>query len=67
MKIRLAGAELFHADRQTDMTKLIVSFNHFVKTPKNNSDKSHNSLTPFTRTRNFSKILPSSDLYNEVQ
>jgi len=26
MKIRQLGAELFHADRQTDMTKLIVAF-----------------------------------------
>ena len=26
MKIRPMGAELFHADRQTDMTKLIVAF-----------------------------------------
>jgi len=26
MKIRPVGAELFHADRQTDMTKLIVTF-----------------------------------------
>ena len=26
MKIRLVGAELFHADGQTDMTKLIVAF-----------------------------------------
>ena len=34
MKIRLVGAELFHADRQTDMTKLIVTFRNFVKEPK---------------------------------
>jgi len=26
MKIRAVGAELFHADRQTDMTKQIVFF-----------------------------------------
>jgi len=26
MKIRLVGADLFHADGQTDMTKLIVAF-----------------------------------------
>ena len=26
IKIRPVGAELFHADRQTDMTKLIVAF-----------------------------------------
>jgi len=33
MKIRPVGAELFHADRQTDMTKLIVVFRNFAKTP----------------------------------
>jgi len=26
MKIRPVGAEMFHADRQTDMTKLTASF-----------------------------------------
>ena len=37
MKIRAAGAELLHADRQTDMTKLIVAFRNFAKTPKSGS------------------------------
>jgi hypothetical protein len=26
MKIRPVGVKLFHADRQTDMTKLVVAF-----------------------------------------
>ena len=30
MKIRPVGAELFHADRQKDMTKLTVVFRNFV-------------------------------------
>jgi hypothetical protein len=34
MKIFPAGAELFHADRETDMT-LIVDFHNFAKAPKN--------------------------------
>ena len=34
MKIRSVGAELFHADGQTDMTKLIVALRNFVKAPK---------------------------------
>jgi len=38
MKIRPAGAELFHADRQTDgqtdMTKLKVVFRNFANAPK---------------------------------
>jgi hypothetical protein len=35
MKIRPVGAELFHADGRTDMTKLIVTFLNFANTPKN--------------------------------
>jgi len=31
MKIRPVGAELFHADGQTDMTKLIVAFSQFFE------------------------------------
>ena len=38
MKIRPVGAELVHADgqtdRQRDMTKLIVSFSNFANAPK---------------------------------
>jgi hypothetical protein len=34
MKIRPVGAELFHADGQTDMTKLIVVFRNLAKAPK---------------------------------
>jgi len=34
MKIRLVGAELLHADRRTDMTKLIVAFLNFENTSK---------------------------------
>jgi hypothetical protein len=30
MKIRPVGAELFHADRRTDMTKLMVAFRDFT-------------------------------------
>jgi len=31
MKIRRVENELFHADRRTDMTKLIVVFRNFTK------------------------------------
>ena len=34
MKIRPVGAELFHADRQTDMTKLIFTFRNFANASK---------------------------------
>jgi hypothetical protein len=37
MKIRPVGAELFHADRRTDMTKLIVAFRNFAKATKSES------------------------------
>jgi len=35
MKIRPVGAELFHADRWTDMTKLTDAIHNFVNAPKN--------------------------------
>jgi hypothetical protein len=35
MKIRLLEAEICHADRQIDKTKLIVAFRNFAKAPKN--------------------------------
>jgi len=35
MKIRQVGAELFHADRQTDRhNELIVAFRNFANAPK---------------------------------
>ena len=34
MKIRPVRAELFHADRRTDITKLIVAFRNVAKAPK---------------------------------
>jgi predicted secreted protein len=34
MKIRPVTAELFHADGQIDITKLIVAFRNFAKSPK---------------------------------
>ena len=35
MKIGPLGAELFHAVRQTDMTKLIAAFHNFANMPNN--------------------------------
>jgi hypothetical protein len=37
MTIHTVRAELFHADRQTDTTKLIIAFHSFVKVPKNSA------------------------------
>jgi len=39
MKIRPVGAELFHTDGRTDMTKLIVVFRNFANAHKNWSQK----------------------------
>jgi len=33
MKIRPVGAELFHADGQTDESKLILAFRNFANSP----------------------------------
>jgi hypothetical protein len=35
LKIRPVGVELFHADGQRDIAKLIVAFYNFVNAPKN--------------------------------
>ena len=35
MKIRSVGADLFHADGQTNMTKIIVPFRNSAKATKN--------------------------------
>ena len=35
MKVRPVGVDLFHADGQTDMTKLFVAFRNFANEPKN--------------------------------
>ena len=34
MKIRPVGAEMFHAERRKDMTKLIVTFRNFTNASK---------------------------------
>jgi hypothetical protein len=39
IKILPLGAEQFHADRQTDTTKLTVAFHNFVNMPKNKQNK----------------------------
>ena len=35
IKIRSVGNALFHADGQTDMTKLVLAFRNFANAPKN--------------------------------
>ena len=38
MKIRPVGAELFHADKWTDRTKLLIAFHNFAKAPQNHKN-----------------------------
>jgi len=48
MKLRPVGPELFHADgkvgQRTDMTKLIVAFRSFAKSPKTNGFKPYREI-----------------------
>ena len=39
MKIRPVGAELFHADGQTNLTELTVALRNFSKAPKNHNEQ----------------------------
>ena len=42
MKIYIVRAELFHVERQTDMTKVIVASRNFANAPKKwNSNECH--------------------------
>jgi hypothetical protein len=52
------GDELFHADRRTDMTKLIVVFRNFPNAP--NNDKT-------TLQRKQKKKSMQQEQYNKVQ
>jgi len=46
MKIRPVGAEFFHAERQTDVVKLIIVFLNFAKKPKTLAGHRHKSGGP---------------------
>ena len=58
MKIRPVGAELFHALRGTDMTKLIVALRNFANEPRKNNDKKKMQQVLY----NFTEIITRSDL-----
>jgi hypothetical protein len=55
IKIRLVGAELLHADRRTDMTKLKVAFRSFANAP----NTEHNEVLKVLVIKNFT--VPSLD------
>ena len=46
MKIRTVAAELFHADRQTDMTRITIAFRSFAKAPKKGLKRPTNVTDP---------------------
>jgi len=53
-KINIVGVELLHADRQTDITKLIVTY-------RNSTDAPKNKVSFFlSGTINTDKCLPTS-------
>jgi len=51
MKIRPMGAEMFQADRRTDMTKLIVACRNFANAPKNFCNYIRRKYWPFKAYR----------------
>jgi hypothetical protein len=55
--IRPVGAELFHADGRTDITKLRGAFGNFVKAPKNKAAvvTGHDTASPDIRFPDVSK------------
>jgi hypothetical protein len=49
MKIRPVGAELFHVDRRTGMTKVAIAFRNFANAPR----KRNTQLQCVGRMQNF--------------
>jgi hypothetical protein len=49
------GAELFHADGQTDMSNLPVAFRNFANAPKN--ERGENYITMNFRICSFPKFI----------
>ena len=54
MKICPTEAELFHADRWTDMTKLTFAFRNFANAPKN--EETITSFPPRTHARTHAHL-----------
>jgi hypothetical protein len=64
IKIRPVGVELFHADGQTYMTKLIVAFRNFVNAPKKHKLLTRHNINKITNSLcidgNFCSFFESS-------
>jgi len=64
------GAELFRADRQTDMTKLIVAFRNFSNARRYSTFCAHNVFMCFLRTQCiyvFCMDLRTNSVYFPIQ
>ena len=61
MKIRLVGAELLHADGQTDVAKLTVAFRNFANAPQNYSLVKND--TPSCTLYKFRQTLLNKRIY----
>ena len=66
MKIGLVGTELFRADRQTDMTNLVLAFRNFTNAPKSIAKLQFSSSSVAWRCnsfvvselRNWTEVIP---------
>jgi hypothetical protein len=58
MKIRSAGADLFHAHGQIDVTKIAVAFRHFANAPLQNRLHTNECILKLSnRPRNWSSEI----------
>jgi len=61
MKIRPLGAELFHTDRQTDMTELVIAYRSFANAPENDTHSTDERHWPHvTVMKGYIGCLPSA-------
>ena len=65
MIIRLVEAELFHAERQRETTKLIVVFRSFLKVPKRWENKMLVKLMKFIAITSLLKDLFKTELCHQ--
>jgi hypothetical protein len=57
MKILSVGAELFNADRQTNMTKLMFAFRSFANAPTNSSTAGHETPQTLSKSKVNLRVL----------
>ena len=67
------GAEFFHADRRTDLTKLIVAFHSFANPLKNCSSRERNResvspalITPPSTNKQYVNVFDFSAITSDV-